>query len=374
MRKKLNQQLFVYLLILSLVITLGMYVKPLDKDDDVRVAVPSPEIAEAGFSQITIAAPSDNQTDLSSPVPSPATSPVPSAGSIDPTLPSPLSTSTGAPIALVEQPPSIPPITQAELADEPAVAEEQPNTYEVTAYYLNVRTKPTAKSSIVKVVEQGTALRVKAETDNGWLELEEGGFIHGGYAKQVKQKGKVAILSMPAASDALPAHAFNDRSVERALQSERIDEEVVEDLNKPTSIVESDSGLTEEHIAKIFEGTALSGHDLEQAILEIEDEYGINAYFTIAVMKLESGNGKSKLAKSKNNLFGLNAIDGDKYNKAFSFETKGDSVRKFGQLLSKNYVDKGLTTIEKVARKYCPANSKWSGLVKNIMKSDYRKL
>jgi flagellum-specific peptidoglycan hydrolase FlgJ len=370
MRKKLNQQLFVYLLILSLVITLGMYVKPLDKDDEAGLLAPSPEVAEAGFSNIVIAAPSDLSTDLSSQMPNPA----PIASSIDSSIPSPLSTSTAAPITLIEQPQANPPLTQTQIVDEPAVAEEQPNTYEVTAYYLNVRTKPTAKSSIIKVVEQGTALQVKAATDNGWLELEDGGYIHGGYAKEVNQKGKVAILAMPAASNALPTNAFNDRSVERALQSESIDEEIEEELSKPTSIVESDSGLTEEHIAKIFEGTALSGHDLEQAILEIEDEYGINAYFTIAVMKLESGNGKSKLAKSKNNLFGLNAIDGDKYNKAFSFETKGDSVRKFGQLLSKNYVDKGFTTIEKVARKYCPANSKWSGLVKNIMKSDFRKL
>ena len=91
-------------------------------------------------------------------------------------------------------------------------------------------------------------------------------------------------------------------------------------------------------------------------------------------MKLESGNGKSRLSQTKNNLFGLNATTGSENKKAFSFATKGDSVRKFGQLISKNYVGKGLTTIEKVAKKYCPANGRWSGHVKSIMKSDFRKL
>lgn len=368
MRKKLNQQLFVYLLILSLVITLGMYVKPLDKDAKVGSVVHSQEIIEPVVSNILL-------TDASE-----SPSPNPIAASIALPIPSPIPipSDTGAPINKVGEPPITSPNTQTQTVEAPEVAKEQTNTYEVTAYYLNVRTKPSAKSSIIKVIEQGTTLQVTAVADNGWLELQDGGYIHGGYAKEVKEKGKVSILSLPAASHRQPTNAFNDSSTESALQSESIDEEAVEkeeeELSKPTSIVKSDSGLTEEHISKIFEGTALSGHDLEQAILEIEEEYGINAYFTIAVMKLESGNGKSKLAKSKNNLFGLNAIDGDKYNKAFSFKTKGDSVRKFGQLLSKNYVGKGLTTIEKVARKYCPANSKWSGLVKNIMKSDYRKL
>jgi flagellum-specific peptidoglycan hydrolase FlgJ len=370
MRKKLNQQLFVYLLILSLDKKLGFYFKHLNNDSKAGSVEHSQESTEPVLSNNLIAASSESPSP--DPIAVPIALPIPSSN--------PIPTETGAPINKAEESPAALPNTQTQTVESPAVAKEESNTYEVTAYFLNVRTKPSAKSSIIKVVEQGTTLKVTAVADNGWLELQDGGYIHGGYAKEVKEKGKVSILSLPAASNRQPTNAFNDSSMERALQSESIDEEAVEEqgeeeeLSKPTSIVKSDSGLTEEHISKIFEGTALSGHDLEQAILEIEEEYGINAYFTIAVMKLESGNGKSRLAKSKNNLFGLNAIDGDKYNKAFSFKTKGDSVRKFGQLLSKNYVGKGLTTIEKVARKYCPANSKWSGLVKNIMKSDYRKL
>lgn len=342
MRKKLNQQLFVYLLMLSLVITLGMYVQPLDNTKEVDLYATSDGAA----------------------------SPEPSAAP------------TGAPLPVVVPSYSIAPVTQSEkspvttqsiksiLEEEPTVAEKHKNTYEVTAYYLNIRTKPNAQSDIIKVVKQGTVLEVAAATGNGWLELHRGGFIHGGYAKKIR--GEVKMLSVSDTDNVQPAVIINEISPNPAEQDDVAELEV--EPGQPTSVVESDSGLTEAHIEKIFKGTALSGHGLEQAILEIEDMYGINAYFTIAVMKLESGNGKSRLAKRKNNLFGLNAIDGDKYNKAFSFKTKGDSVRKFGQLLSKNYVGKGLTTIEKVAKKYCPANSRWPSLVKNIMKSDFRKL
>jgi beta-N-acetylglucosaminidase len=224
--------------------------------------------------------------------------------------------------------------------------------YEVTSCYLNIREDAHAESKILEVVHKGTLLEVLNTTDNGWLTIKGGGYVNGKYTKLYNGKSKktaqVKTLSFTPA----------------------IEKNVV----KPTSIVKSDSGLAESHIEEIFKGTSLAGFGLEKAILEIEEEYGINAYFTIAVMKLESGNGKSRIATDKNNLFGLNAIDGDQYDKAFSFKTKGDSVLKFGQLISENYLDKGYTTIEKVSTKYCQANPKWSDVVMSIMKSDYSKL
>ncbi|WP_141501219.1 glucosaminidase domain-containing protein [Paenibacillus luteus] len=356
MRKKLNQHLFVYLLILSLVITLGMNVQPLNNTSENHVLdVPERNVVSAISTEPLLA---PTKSSAITPIPISRTSTIPATSAIAP---------------IPADPPPIPTADiPAPTKEETAITEELVHTYEVTAFYLNVRTEPNAKSAIQKVVKQATRLEIIAETENGWLQLQSGGYIHGGYAKKVKNEA--TILSFSVTDTRQPTIEIQEIGAEQALESETIDELPDEEPTQPTSIVESESGLTEEHIAKIFEGTALSGEDLEQAILEIEEEYGINAYFTIAVMKLESGNGKSRLAKNKNNLFGLNAIDGDKYNKAFSFETKGDSVRKFGQLLSRNYVGKGLTTIEKVAKKYCPANSKWPSLVKSIMKSDYRKL
>ena len=61
------------------------------------------------------------------------------------------------------------------------------------------------------------------------------------------------------------------------------------------------------------------------------------------------------------------------FNQAYSFETKEDSIHKFGELISKKYVLKGYTTIDLVAKKYCPANPKGSRHVMKIMKSDYKR-
>lgn len=205
------------------------------------------------------------------------------------------------------------------------------------SYYLNVRTNTNVTSRIINIVKHGDILEVLETTDNDWLKLKSGGYVNAKY---------VALIS----------------GINAAVPS------------KPSTTVKSDSKLSEEHIAQILEGTLLADHGLEKTILEIEQDYGINAYFTIAVMKIESGHGKSKIAKEKNNLFGLNAIDSDAYNKAYSFKTMGESVLKFGQLISEHYIDKGYTSVEKVASKYCKANPKWSALVMSIMKGDYKKL
>lgn len=277
-------------------------------------------------------------------------------------------------------PSAIVPIATGETAAPPSppVQEEVKQlTYETTAYYLNVREEPSAKAKILDVLEQGTILEVLETTDNGWLRLADGGYVHGGYAKQLKD-GLVRIASLAtvaeqaakAASDA-PAKAEAPASEPSEARNDNADDG---EPNKPNSKVASDSGLTIADIDTILSGTALADEGLEQAILEVEEEYGINAYFTIAVMKLESGNGESKIARKKNNLFGLNAIAGDAFNQALSFKTKADCVRKFGQLISDKYVERGYTTIEKVARKYCPANSRWPGHVKDIMNKDYKLL
>jgi len=258
------------------------------------------------------------------------------------------------------------------LAVQAAAAASTLRTYEVTAYYLNVREAPGSNSAIVRVVEKGDRLQVLHAEDNGWYRLQDGGYVHGGYV-QPAEGAPDALHAMSASAAQMVPKQVKEVAIAAAVPMPAVRKHAPGEPQKPTSTVKVDSGLTEAHIAEIFEGTALEGHDLEQAILEVEETYGINAYFTIAVMKLESGNGKSKLAKEKNNLFGLNAV-GNSTKKAFAFETKADSVHKFGQLISKSYVGKGYTTIEKVARKYCPANPKWASLVKRIMNGDYRKL
>jgi len=241
-----------------------------------------------------------------------------------------------------------------------------PVQYVTTAYYLNVRSKSSADSQILKVLEQGSKLTIVGKTANGWLKLEGQGYIHGGYAVPLRSQTlstaslKLAVTKKPAAVKIASAKKAPKKNVSKKTAS----------IGRTTKYaVQSASGLSLADIKSMFKGTSLAGHGLEQAVLDVEAEYGINAYFTIAVMRLESGNGSSGIAKSRNNLFGLNSSKG-----YIRFETKVDSVEKFGQLISDNYIGKGYTTIEKIAKKYCPANSKWPTLIKNTMNSDYRKM
>jgi len=250
---------------------------------------------------------------------------------------------------------------------------EEPAMYVVTAHYLNVRAEPDKTSPIYGLLERGDRVSVVGKTDNGWLRLENGLYIHGAYAEPDASAGspsepaknagrEVAIASASAPAKPKPAAYRPESRGGRASGGPA-------PLSKK---VKSSSGMTKEDIAMLLKGTDLEGHGLEEAILGIEEEHGINALFTIAVMKLESGNGKSKLAREKNNLFGLNATGGK--SKAYRFETKSDSVYKFGSIIAKGYLAKGYSTIEKVGEKYCPANPKWASLIENIMKRDHRKL
>lgn len=97
---------------------------------------------------------------------------------------------------------------------------------------------------------------------------------------------------------------------------------------------------------------------LGEAFSEAE-QYGIDARFLIAVARLESGNGKSRVAKNKNNLFGWKCSSGFKV-----FETKEQGIDFVALKLREKYFDRGLTTIETVAKRYC--NAEWGELIEGI--------
>ena len=73
------------------------------------------------------------------------------------------------------------------------------------------------------------------------------------------------------------------------------------------------------------------------ALKEAENTYGVNALLTLSVAINESGWGQSRIAKDKNNLFGMGAIDSDPYNGAYSYPSTRESVLDFTQ----NFISNG---------------------------------
>ena len=103
----------------------------------------------------------------------------------------------------------------------------------------------------------------------------------------------------------------------------------------------------------------------------LETKYGVNALFALAVCKQESGMGTSRLAKTKNNLFGMY----DSTNKCWTaYDSKESSINAFGSLISGSsyYNEK---TVDEIAVHYCASGPQdWAKAVQSIMRSYLRTL
>lgn len=64
--------------------------------------------------------------------------------------------------------------------------------------------------------------------------------------------------------------------------------------------------------------------------VDVQNKYGVNAILMMAIGMNESGKGTSDIAKNKNNLFGLNAIDQSPGQSADYFETIEDCINDYG--------------------------------------------
>lgn len=102
------------------------------------------------------------------------------------------------------------------------------------------------------------------------------------------------------------------------------------------------TNLTPEELSVITRGTSLEG--IEYAAAEIEEEYGINSLFTLALAAHESGWGNSYLARERNNLFGIAAYDSN-VGSASSYSSKSECVRSWGRLIANEYFAHGRTTL-----------------------------
>lgn len=91
----------------------------------------------------------------------------------------------------------------------------------------------------------------------------------------------------------------------------------------------------------------------------------VNAAFLGAVARLESGNGKSKIAKNKNNLFGWK-----RHGEYQRFVSKEACIIITAQKIKKHYIDHGRTTIQSIGERYC--DEEWSEIVAKMYGGMYQ--
>lgn len=258
--------------------------------------------------------------------------------------------------------------TPIEVVEEPAfevIEEVLPVYAEVTAHYLNVRSDSNADAQIIDVLPNGFVVEVSSVLDNGWIQISTGGFVNSNYIQETTEKTLADNLTVshepdyyvPEIDNIFTSVSTDDRSVVSPIEEGIL----------------SVSNLTVDEIESVLEGTKMHNKGIAEAALKVEAEYGINALVTIAVARLESWHGKSKIAQDKNNYFGLNAIDGAAYKNAFTYDTPGDSVMAFGKLIKNNYIDKGYDTLTKINKKYS-SNSEWKDKVATLITADINKL
>ena len=122
------------------------------------------------------------------------------------------------------------------------------------------------------------------------------------------------------------------------------------------------SGLSAKAFDYILEGTNLDG--MGYAFEELEQEYGVNGLFAMAVAQTETGFGRSEYARNKNNFFGMLGC---------SYETKYDGIMAFGKLMNKPIYYQN--SIDRIGKTYCPPNaSEWSSQNKFLMGSYWSRL
>ena len=175
--------------------------------------------------------------------------------------------------------------------------------YIVTASALNIREEASINSNIIGIYHNNEKVNV-IEKNGVWYKTDKG-YCHSKYLTLTTEEVN---------------NVKNNLEVQNTGKN----------IYAPKSIYDSiliKSNLTAEQIELILNGNELSG--IGQAIVDIENLYGINCFVTLAVARLESGNGTSKIARGKKNLFGLCAYDSNPYYHALSFTTKEDSVYKF---------------------------------------------
>jgi beta-N-acetylglucosaminidase len=122
----------------------------------------------------------------------------------------------------------------------------------------------------------------------------------------------------------------------------------------------SPSGFSPARFERAFKGTPLAG--IGEALVQAEAETGINALVLAAIAAHESGWGRSRIAKEKNNLAGLGAYDHSP-GSAIRFESREECVMFLAELLR----DRPGESLEEIGWWYA-SDPRWAAKAGRCMK------
>lgn len=91
--------------------------------------------------------------------------------------------------------------------------------------------------------------------------------------------------------------------------------------------------------------------------------YEVDSNLATAIARLETGHYTSEVFIECNNFGGMTGSKG-----FMEFRNSMEGCEAFVEMLKYGYIDQGLDTPEKMQKKYCPVNPRWSSLVRRLMK------
>lgn len=103
--------------------------------------------------------------------------------------------------------------------------------------------------------------------------------------------------------------------------------------------------------------------DLRPAMNAAAAAHGIDPVLMEAIIRIESGHGKSKAARNKNNLAGIMGRRSLR-----SYSSKEACIQDLARILGK-YKARGRVTVAQIARTYCASHAKWTRAVSSNMRN-----
>lgn len=245
------------------------------------------------------------------------------------------------------------------------------DTVYVTSHTLDVRRESFEESERVIVLKQNDSVRVLQVSDD-WYQIAYENYS--GWAKK----------------DCL-TH-INPNEPQDGSEDGYTKAQLLAKLSKNMKL-NTPSGFTLEQFKKVLSGNSQDTNRIlqnnAQYFYYIEKQYKVNGIFVAAVAIHESNWGTSKLATTKNNLFGYGAYDRDPVNSAYSFATHAEGIDLLGRVFMKYYLNPAGTklyggevatgsyyngqTLEAVNKKYA-SDKNWSNGVYKWMSYLYNRL
>lgn len=244
----------------------------------------------------------------------------------------------------------------------------------VTSNTLDVRQEPKIDATRVIVLNKNDSVKV-LNISQEWYEIS-----YGNYSGWVK-KDCVTYIN--------PNNVEQENSNSGGNLTKT---QLLAKLNKNMKL-NTPSGFSMEQFKKVLSNNAKDKNKIIQNNAEYfyyaEKQYKVNGIFLASVAIHESNWGTSKLATTKNNLFGYGAYDRNPYESAYSFSNHAEGIDLLGRVFMKYYLNPSGTkiyenevavgshyngtTLEAVNKKYA-TDSRWADCVYTWMEYLYKRL